>query len=215
MTVIMGASFVAGVAIAGDTLLHEPGTMSKVMNSAKTMVVANRVAIAQAGQFTGTQPVWRELEKLDPSAVTPQLVADCILAHAGAINADKVTNGGSLETWYLVGGLEQDGTPVIICMAIHRNEVQRFTGPGQIIAIGTQADATDRATVALKASLKSLSNVAELDTWVRKVVAGEAAASPQAVGFPATLVVIRRDNAIEANLDEAGVHHELLEGFFP
>jgi hypothetical protein len=214
MTVIMGATFVDGVAIAADTLLHDPNTMDKVTSSAKTLSIGNRVAIAQAGEFTGTQVVWEELEKLDPATVTPEVVVDCIRRHAGAIHKERSKVGRELKTWYLVGGLGDGGTPVILCLAIHEDDVKRHDGHGQIIAIGTLPDATDRATQAVRASLKPLSNIAKLDEWVRKVVADEATASPKAVGFPATLLVVRPDALIDAQVDEAGKHDPRLEGFF-
>jgi hypothetical protein len=214
MTVIMGATFVGGVVIAADTLLHDPNTMDKVMNSAKTMSIGNRVVIAQAGEFTGTYCVWEELRALDPASVTPEAVVDCIRRHAGAIHAERAKTGKELKTWYLVGGFGDGGIPILFSIAIHQDDVKRHVGDGQIIAIGTLPDATDRATQAVRASLKPMSNVAMLDEWVRRVVADEAAASPKAVGFPATLLVVRPDVMIDAQVEERGVHDSRLEGFF-
>lgn len=211
----MGATFVGGAAIAGDSLLHNPDTMATVRNSSKTTVIGNRVAVAQAGQFTGTERVMDELEKLNPSAVTPQDVVDCIVSHAGQIHADRTKTGGSLETFYLVGGVEEDGNSVIVSIAIHQNEVKRFSGPGQMIAIGTQLLTQQRAFDAFNSSVRPGSNIVELDTWVRRVVADESTASPQTVGFPATLLVIRRENAIEAHLETTGEHDGRLAGFIP
>lgn len=214
MTVIMGATFVGGVAIAADTLLHDPNTMDKVMSSAKTLAIGNRVAIAQAGEFTGTYRVWEELQKLDPASVTPEIVVDCIRRNAGAIHAERSKTDKELKTWYLVGGIGDGGSPVIYSIAIDEDDVKPHVGDGQIIAIGTLPDATDRATQAVLASLKPMSNVAMLDEWVRKVVADEAAASPKTVGFPATLLVVRPDVMINAQVDETGTHDSRLEGFF-
>ena len=76
MTVIMAAAFRDGMVITADTLLHDPETMRPVQNSAKTMVVGGRIGIAQAGAFSGTADVWRELEKTDLTGVTPEKVAD-------------------------------------------------------------------------------------------------------------------------------------------
>lgn len=215
MTVIMGATFVGGVVIAADTLLHDPTTHATVMNSAKTLAVGKRMAIAQAGEFTGTVGVWDALAALDPSTASLETVVYCIRHHAGEIHAARVASGGSLETTYLVGGLGDDGQPVLASIEIAKDEVKVFPGPGQIVAIGTQENTTDVATVALRASLKPWSNVAKLDEWVRSVVTYEATKAPKFVGFPATMVIVRRDSPIEAQVELVGLHDARLEGFFP
>jgi hypothetical protein len=63
MTVIMAAAFRDGIAIAADTLLHDPDSKQRVMNSPKTLLVGGRVGIAQAKTFTGTQDVWRRWKR--------------------------------------------------------------------------------------------------------------------------------------------------------
>ncbi|WP_010339390.1 hypothetical protein [Sphingobium yanoikuyae] len=215
MTVIMGATFADGVAVAADTLLHDPGTGATVMNSPKTLAIGNRVAIAQAGEFTGTQGVWEALEKLDPKTVTPQNVADCIRKHAGDIHLARVKSGGCLATWYLVGGIDSSGAPVLMSISIGDEKAEVFHGPGHIVAIGTQSNATEIARDALVASLKPFSNLVKLDEWVQHVVTSEVAASPKYVGFPATLIFVRDDRLIDAQVEDGWPHNSILEGFFP
>ena len=214
MTVLMAASFRDGVAIAADTLLHDPSTMRCVMNSAKTMLVGGCVGIAQAGSFTGTQSVWKELEKIDPRTVTPASVADLIMGSASKIYAEKVKKGEASMTRYLVAGYNADGVQEIRSVGVDLGKSHCFSGEGHIAAVGTLPNATDIATQAVKDSLKRLTNTFKIDEWVQRVVAAEAAASPEAVGFPATLLLIKPSQVVQAQIEEGKPHNPLLEGLF-
>jgi 20S proteasome alpha/beta subunit len=127
MTVIMAAAFGDGIAIAADTLLHDPASKQRVMNSPKTLLVGGRVGIAQAGTFTGTQDVWRRLEWTDPSAVTPSSVADTILAAAGDIHAAKLARGEESMSVYLVAGYNPDGGQEVYAVEINHGRI--YTRP--------------------------------------------------------------------------------------
>lgn len=214
MTVIIAASFRDGVAIAADTLLHDPLTMRRVMNSAKTMLVGGCVGIAQAGSFTGTESVWRELEKMDPKTVTPASVAELIMDSASKIHAEKIEKGEASMTRYLVAGYNADGVQEIRCVEVDIGKSHCFSGEGHIAAVGTLPNATDIATQAVRDSLKGLTNTFKIDEWVQRVVAAEAAASPEAVGFPAILLLIKPSQVIEAQIEAGKPHNPLLEGFF-
>ena len=214
MTVIMAASFRDGMAIAADTLLHDPLTMRRVMNSAKTMLVGGCVGIAQAGSFTGTESVWRELEEMDPKTVTPASVAERIMNCASKIHAEKIEKGGALMTRYLVAGYNPVGVQEIHCVDVDLGKSHCFSGEGQIAAVGTLPNATDIATQAVRDSLDGLTNTFKIDEWVQRVVAAEAVASPETVGFPATLLLIKPSQVIDAQIEDGKPHNPLLEGFF-
>lgn len=214
MTVIMAAAFRDGMAIAADTLLHDPTTMVHVQSSAKTMLVGGRVGIAQAGTFNGTGIVWQELEKMDATTVTPKVVADLIFERASKIYNEKVANGGQLAIRYLVAGYNSAGVQEIHALEIDCRARRCFAGEGRIAALGTLPNAHDIATKAVIPSLKPGSNTFKVDEWVQRIVAAEKANSPQTVGFPATLLLIKPTQVIEGQIEEGQAHDPLLEGFF-
>lgn len=214
MTVIMAAAFRDGMVIAADTLLHDPSTMGHVMSSPKTMLVGGRVGIAQAGTFTGTASVWFELEKIDPAIVTPRTVAEFILAHATKIHDIKIKKGEPSICRYLVAGYNPQGGQEIHCVEVDLGKSHCFAGEGQIAAVGTLSNATDVATQAVRDSFKGSSNTFKVDEWVQRIVTAERAASPQAVEFPATLLLIRHQQVIQAQIEEGQAHNPLLEGMF-
>lgn len=195
MTVIFACTFPGGAAIAADTLLHDPASMQPVMNASKVLSIGQRVAIAQAGSFNGTEEVWEQLEKFPSEQATPSGIADFILRHAEPIYRQRAANGPAVMR-YLIAGLEADGMPVIRWLEFDTQNFGGVTGPGQIAALGTLPNVREVATVAMRASLKSFSNIVRLDEWCRQVVAAEAAASPQTVGFPAVLVVMKEGGGI-------------------
>lgn len=195
MTVIFACTFPGGAAIAADTLLHDPETGQRVMNSSKILNIGQRVSIAQAGSFTGTQEVWERLEQLPSETATPATVAEVIRRYAEPIYLRKAAT--ELTTMrYLVAGLEEDGAPAIRWLEFDMSNFGGATGPCQIAALGTLPNVQQIASAALRASLKPNSNVVRLDEWCRQVVAAEAAASPQAVGFPAVLIVMKETGGL-------------------
>ena len=214
MSVIMAAAFRDGIAIAADTLLHDPGTKKRVMNSPKTLLVGGRVGIAQAGTFTGTQEVWRSLQEMDPAAVAPSSVADTILAIAGDIHATKLAHGEDSTSVYLVAGYNPAGGQEIYAVEVDYGRIRSYRGEGQIAALGTMPNATDIATQALHDSFIGMTNTFKVDEWVHRIVEAESVASPQTVGFPATLLLIRPDRVEQAQVERGQTHCTHLIGFF-
>lgn len=214
MTVIMAASFRDGIAIAADTLLHQPSTMAPVMNSAKTLLVGGRVGVAQAGTFTGTASVWDDLERMSLEEATPAAVAELIMDRASLIHAQKITRGEASIARYLVAGYNPAGLQEIRSVEVDLSTSQCFSGEGQIAALGTLSNAATIADHAVLASLIPSTNTLKVDEWVQRIVAAEAAASPQAVGFPATLLLIRPAGVISAQIEAGSAHDPRLQGYF-
>ncbi len=214
MTVIMAAAFSDGIAIAADTLLHNPDTGQQVMNSAKTLLVAGRVGVAQAGTFNGTEAVLDEIERMSPATVTPRSVADRILAVSREIHEAKRARGEQSSTIYLVAGYNLDGGQEIYAVEVENERILSYHGEGQIAATGTTPSAADIATQAVDDSLVEKTNIFKVDEWVHRVVAAERKASPQAVGFPATLLLIRPHQVQQAQIEESHRHDPSLRGIF-
>lgn len=214
MTVIMAAAFSDGIAIAADTLLHNPDTGQRVMNSDKTSLVAGRVGVAQSGTFTGTQDVWDKLEEMDPAAVTPRSVADMTLAIAGSIHKTMRARGEQSSSVYLVAGYSSDGDQEIYAVEIENGEIRSYHGEGQIAALGTTPNVIDIATQAVRDSFIGTTNTFKVDEWVHRVVAAVSDASPRTVGFPATLLLIRPHHVEQAQVEQGHIHQSRLRGFF-
>ncbi|WP_192250425.1 hypothetical protein [Mesorhizobium silamurunense] len=214
MTVILACTFPGGAAIAADTLLHNPDTMRPVMNSSKILTIGTRVAIAQAGSFTGTESVWEKLERLPSESATPKSVADAIMEYAHPMYLQKSATGATTLR-YLVAGLEADGTPAIRWLGFDTGDFTGVTGECQVVALGTQPNVQEIAMLSLRGSLKSFSNSVRLDEWCRRVVAAEVAASPQAVGFPAILVVLKQSGGFGKQINPDDVPEPAYEVFWP
>lgn len=214
MTVIFACTFPGGAAIAADTLLHNPDSMQPVMNASKILTIGQRVAIAQAGSFNGTQKVWEQLEQLPPAQATPSGVVDEIRRLAEPIYRRKAA-AGPASMRYLVAGLEADGSPAIRWLEFDTGNFGGVSGPCQIAALGTQPKTQEIANVALQASLKPFSNIIRLDEWCRQVVAAEAAASPRAVGFPAVLVVMKEAGGFGKTIARDEIPEAGYEVFWP
>lgn len=195
MTVIFACTIKGGAAIGADTLLHDPETGAKVMNSSKILNIGQRVSIAQAGSFNGTEQVWESLNRMDPYTATPTIVAETIRNSGGPIYENK-SNSGLTSMRYLVAGLETDGTPMIQWLEFDNDKFGGVSGPGHIAALGTQANITQIATGELENSINLASNGVRLDKWCQQIVANEAAASPQFVGFPAVLIIMKEQGGI-------------------
>lgn len=214
MTVILACTFPGGAAIAADTLLHNPDTMRPVMNSSKILTIGTRVAIAQAGSFTGTESVWERLERLPSESATPKSVADAIVEYAHPIYLQKRATGVTTLR-YLVAGLEADGIPAIRWLGFDTENFSAVTGECQVVALGTQPNVQEIAMRSLRGSPKSFSNIVQLDEWCRRVVAAEVAASPQAVGFPAILVVLKQSGGFGKQINPEDAPEPAYEVFWP
>lgn len=116
---------------------------------------------------------------------------------------------------YLVAGLETDGSPAIRWLEFDTRNLGGVLGPCQIAALGTQPNIQEVANVALQASLKPFSNIVRLDEWCRQVVAAEVAAFPQAVGFPAILVVMKETGGFGKTIARDEVPEAGYEVFWP
>lgn len=214
MTVIFACTFPGGAAIAADTLLHNPDTMQPVKNSPKVLSISPRVAIAQAGSFNGTQSIWDKLEQLPPASATPTSVADAIMEYGHPIYRRKSAIEPTMMR-YLVAGLEADGVPAIRWLEFDTEKFGGVSGECQIAARGTLPNVQEIANVALRGSLKSFSNIVRLDEWCRRVVAAEATASPQAVGFPAILIMMKQTGGFGKQIGPEETPEPAYEVFWP
>lgn len=214
MTVIFACTFPGGAAIAGDTLMHNPATQERVMNASKVLNISQRVSIAQAGSFNGTGEVWERLDKLQIATATPINVAAAIREYAEPIYRKKSAAEPTCMR-YLVAGIETDGTRAIHWLEFDANNFGGVTGPCQIAALGTLQNVQQIANREMLASLKPHSNIVRLDEWSRRVVAVEATASPNSVGFPAVLYVMKQGGGIGKEIQANNIPDPAYEVFWP
>jgi len=159
------------------------------MNANKILNIGYSASVAQAGSFNGTEEVWKRLEEM-PRNSTPTTIAEAIHRYAAPVYSAKISSGNAVMR-YLVAGLEEDGTPAIRWLEFDRDNFGGVIGPGQIVAIGTLPNTQDIAMQAIAESLKVCSNTVMLDKWCSIVVGAEAAATPQAVGFPGVIILMK------------------------
>jgi hypothetical protein len=214
MTVIFACTFINGAAIASDTLLHNPETNERVMNAPKVLNISQRVSMAQAGSFTGTQDVWRKLELIPSQTATPTTIAEAIRLFATPIYQQKCRAGGAVMR-YLVAGIEADGVPSIHWLEFDRGNFGSKKGPGQIAALGTLPNVCKIATQAVFESIKPFSKTVMLDKWCEKVVCAEATATPHAVGFPAVLILMNGFSGVSKVVDLGSVQDPAYEVRWP
>ncbi len=213
MTVIFACTFPNGAAIAADTLLHDPETNERVMNAKKILNIGYSASVAQAGSFNGTEDVWKRLEEM-PLNSTPTTIAKAIHRYAAPVYRAKIASGNAVMR-YLVAGLEEDGTPAIRWLEFDKDNFGGVIGPGQIAAIGTLSNTQDIAKQAIVESLKIGSNTVMLDKWCSIVVGSEAAATPQAVGFPSFIVLMKGSEGVGKMIGPDSLPEPEYEVYWP
>lgn len=191
MTIIFGCTFDGGVAVCSDSLGHDTITKKKVHGRQKLRELANGILVAKAGYGSVADVLYGHLERecrrlrvTSPKTVTEILMeiarnSKWLRGHADAASA------ACPGLFYIVGGLEDDGSPALYWIDGFAERRGGGSGIGRVHAFGTRERTMCDAISTFENGI--VDRELRLDTWAAKLIELDHTSNPCAVDFPGDL----------------------------
>ncbi len=218
MTIIMGATFLGGAAVAADSLRHNAINLQNAGYSDKTLTLNSRTVAAKAGYGPDADSIWRLLLETGLADVGPAEISNRLREIGADVYAQCLQRAEALGVqdpgiYLIVAGTELDGRPALYWLNFQLQDFGHCNEAGRVIAYASRAESNNNAS---RHAMQLVRNTQagltlQLDTWARNLVTDEHMYAPHAIGFPVNLRIAKPDGVIDLTLPNRGTANRIAE----